>query len=230
MPNYYSQQHPYNYAQYTQPAYTPEFHAGPIPPNYQVPFPANSGQSGTGLTTPVHRPKHFSRNTNTTNDHIPYKSALKNGQATSVLRTENGVPVNVQIPRRSSKSTREREDSRGREGREGRDSDLTSQTLRPRNSSNSSRRVDRSISRQRTNSKTRFIPGKSSPGAGANTPRFTYCPTDHVFVSFKNDNELHVSNIVEHDSDRLSEAVVQMWPEGHDVMVRSLRYWCDLLV
>jgi len=32
-----------------------------------------------------------------------------------------------------------------------------------------------------------------------------------------------VSNIVEHDSDRLSEAVLQMWPEGHDVMVRNLR-------
>jgi len=171
MPNYYSQQHPYNYAQYTQPAYTPEFNAGPIPPNYQVPFPANNGQPGAGLATPVLRPKHFSRNTNTTNDHVPYKSALKNGQAMSALRTENGIPVGVQIPRRSSKSTREREDSRGREGK---NSDLTSQTLRPRNSSNSSRRADRSISRQRTNSKTRFVPGKPNPRTGTNTPRLTY--------------------------------------------------------
>lgn len=158
MPNYFSQQHPYNYAQYTQPAYTPEFHAGPIPPNYQVPFPAHNGQPGAGLATPLSRPKHFSRNTNTTNDHIPYKSALKNGQATSVLRAENGIPVNVQVPRR--RSTREREDSRGREGR---NPDPATQTLRPRNSSNSSRRPDRSISRQRTNSKIRFVPGKPGP-------------------------------------------------------------------
>jgi len=161
MPNYYPQQHPYNYAQYTQPVYTPEVHAGQMSPNYQVPFPAN-GQTGAGAT-PHPRPKHFSRNTNTTNDHVPYKSALKNGQTMTVLRTENGIPVNVQVPRRSSKS--KREDSRGR------NSEQTSQTLRPRNSSNSSRRVDRSISRQRTNSKTRFIPGKPSLGTRINTSR-----------------------------------------------------------
>lgn len=166
MTNYYShsQQHPY--AQYTKPVYTPEFIAGQVSPNYQVPFPAHNGQSGAGLATPVQRPKHFSRNTNTTNDQLPYKSALKNGQMMTVLRTENGIPVNVQVPRRTSKSKREREDSRGREGRT---SDMTSQTLRPRNSSNSSRRVDRPISRQRTNSRTRFIPGKPNPRTGTNT-------------------------------------------------------------
>jgi hypothetical protein len=169
MPNYFSQQHPYNYAQYTQPAYTPEFHPGPIPPNYQVPFPAHNVQQGAGLSTP--RPKHFSRNTNTTNDHLPYKSALKNGQATSVLRTENGIPVSGQAPRRSTRPTREREDSRGREGK---NLDTTSQTLRPRNSSNSSRRPERSISRQRTNSKVRFTPGKPNPRTGTNAPRLTY--------------------------------------------------------
>ncbi|KAF9654345.1 hypothetical protein BDM02DRAFT_3182151 [Thelephora ganbajun] len=201
MPNYHPQQHPYNYAQYTQPAYTPEFHAGQISPNYQVPFPAHNGQSGAGLATPIPRPKHFSRNTNTTNEQLPYKSALKNGQMTTVIRTENGIPINVQVPRRSSKSKNQREDSRGR------NSEQTLQSVRHRNSSNSSRRADVSISRQRTNSKTRFIP-------------------DHVFVSFKNDNELHVSNMVEHDSDRLSEAVLQMWPEGHDVMQRRGYKWC----
>lgn len=156
MPNYYTQQHPYNYAGYTQPTYTPEFYAGQIPPNSQVPFPASNGQSGAGLATPLPRPKHFSRNTHTTNDHLPYKSALKSGQATSVLRTENGIPANAQISRRASKPKRERDESRGREGR---NSDVTPQTLRPRNSSASSRGVGRSISRQRTNSKTRFIPG-----------------------------------------------------------------------
>jgi len=178
MPNYFSQQHPYNYAQYTQPAYTPEFQAGPVPPNYQVPFPAHNGQPGAGLTTPLSRPKHFSRNTHTTNDHIPYKSALKNGQATTVLRTENGIPVNVQVPRR--RSTREREDSRGREGR---NSDLTSQTLRPRNSSNSSRRPDRSISRQRTNSKIRFIPGKPGPRTGKKIPHGLHTDPQITYLS-----------------------------------------------
>jgi len=163
MPNYYSQQHPYGYAQYTQPAYAPEYNAGQSPPNYQVPFPVHNGQSGAGAT-PVPRPKHFSRNTNTTNDHVPYKSALKNGQMMTVLRTENGVPVNVQVPRRGSKTKREREDSRGRS------SEQTSQTIQHRNSSVSSKRVERPISRQRTNSKTRFIPGKPSSRTGVTTP------------------------------------------------------------
>ena len=163
MPNYYTQQHPYNYAGYTQPAYTPEFQAGQIPPNYQVPFPANNGQAGPGLATPLPRPKHFSRNTHTTNDHLPYKGVLKNGQAVSALRTENDIPVNVQASRRTSKSKREREESRGREGK---NSDMPAQTLRPRNSSASSRGAGRSISRQRTNSKARFVPGKPSPMTG----------------------------------------------------------------
>lgn len=164
MPNYYSQQHPYGYAQYTQPLYTPEFHAGQISPNQPVPFPTNNGQPGGGLATPLHRPKHFSRNTNTTNDHVPYKSALKNGQMMTVLRAENGVPVNVQVPRRSSKSKRDDSVS----GR-GRNPEQTPHTIRPMNSSNSSRRGERSISRQRTNSKTRFIPGRSNPRTGMNT-------------------------------------------------------------
>ena len=172
MPNYYTQQHPYNYAGYTQPAYTPEFHAGQIPPNYQVPFPANNGQAGSGLATPLPRPKHFSRNTHTTNDHLPYKSALKNGQVTPVLRNENGIPANAQPPRRT-KSKREREESRGREGK---NSDIPAQTLRPRNSSASSRGAGRSISRQRTNSKTRFVPGKPSPKTGTN-PWLTHTVT-----------------------------------------------------
>lgn len=160
MPNYYSQQHPYGYAQYTQPTYTPEYQVGQMSP--QVPFPAN-GQAGA---TPLHRPKHFSRNTNTTNDHVPYKSALKNGQMMTVLRTENGIPVNVQVPRRT-KSKREREDSGSARGRQ---SEQTSHTIRPMNSSNSSRRGERSISRQRTNSKTRFVPGMSDPRTGIKTP------------------------------------------------------------
>ena len=152
MPNYYPNQHPYNYAQYTQPAYTPEFQAGQISPNYQVPFPANGGQ----LATPMPRPKHFSRNTHTTNEQLPYKSALKNGHITTPLRTENGIPVNVQVPLRASKSKRGREDPRGR------NSEQTLPSIRHRDSSNSTRRADRSISRQRTNSKTRFVPGKSN--------------------------------------------------------------------
>jgi len=164
MPNYYSQQHPYNYAQYTQPTYTPDYLAGQVPPDYQVPFPAQNGHSGAGLATPVPRPKHFSRNTNTTNDHVPYKSALKNGQMMTVLRTENGVPVNVQVPRRSSKTKRDREDSRGR------NPEQALQTIQHRNSSVSSRRAERPISRQRTNSRTRFIPGKPSPRIGVTTP------------------------------------------------------------
>lgn len=178
MPNYYSQQHPYNYAQYTQPVYTPEFHAEQMPHSYQVPFPAHNGQSGGGFATPLHRPKHFSRNTNTTNDQVPYKSALKNGQTMTVLRTENGVPVTVQVPRRSSKPNRDREDSRGREER---NPELSPQVIQPRNSSNSSRRGDRSISRQRTNSKTRFVPGKSDPRTGTNTPTaYTSTPRPRI--------------------------------------------------
>lgn len=159
MSGHYSQQHPYNYAQYTQPVYTPEFHAGQISPNYQVPFPANNG---AGLATPAHRPKHFSRNTNTTNDQLPYKSALKNGQMMTVLRTENGIPVNVQVPRRISKSKREREDLGSGRGRK---PEQAPHVIRHMNSSNSSRR-DVPISRQRTNSKTRFIPGEPNPRTG----------------------------------------------------------------
>ena len=166
MPNHYSQQHPYGYAQYTQPAYTPEFHAGQMSPNYQVPFPAGNGQQGAELMTPVHRPKHFSRNTHTTNDQLPYKSALKNGQMMTVLRTENGIPVNVQVPRRTSKSKREREDSGGNRGRK---SEQTPHVIRPMNSSNSSRRGEVSLSRQRTNSKTRFIPGEPNPRTEVST-------------------------------------------------------------
>lgn len=196
MSNYYSNQHPYNYAQYTQPTYTPEFHAGQVSPNYQVPFPANNGQ----LATPMPRPKHFSRHTDTANERVPYKSALKNGHGGTTLRAENGIPINAQVLRRSSKITRGREEPRGR------GSEQTLKTGPHRNSSASSRRPERSISRQRTNSKTRFIP-------------------DHVFVSFKNDNEIHVSNLIEPDSDRLSEAVLQMWPEGHDVMQRRGYKW-----
>lgn len=177
MPNYYPQQHPYNYAQYTQPVYTPEFQAGQISPNYQVPFPANNGQPGAGLATPIPRPKHFSRNTNTKNEHIPYKSALKNGQTTTALRTENGIPVNVQVPRRSFKTKREREDSRGR------NPELPSQTIQHRTSSNSSRRPDRSISRQRTNSKTRFVPGTSDPKTVTNTPTaYTFVHRPHICI------------------------------------------------
>jgi hypothetical protein len=161
MANYYSQQHPYGYAQYTQPAYTPEFHAGQISPNQQIPFPG----SGGGLATPAHRPKHFSRHTNTVNEHVPYKSALKNGQTTAAFRTENGVPVNVQVPRRSSKTQRGREDP---EGRRGRISGEAPHALRPMNSSGSSRRGERSVSRQRTNSKTRFIPGTLNHGIRIN--------------------------------------------------------------
>lgn len=189
MPNYYSNQHPYGYAQYTQPTYTPEFHAGQVSPNYQVPFPANNGQ----LATPMPRPKHFSRNTTTTNDHVPYRSALKNGHMPAAIRTENGIPVDHRVRRRGSKPMRGQEEPRGRT------SEATLIAGQHRNSSASSRRPERSISRQRTNSKTRFIP-------------------DHVFVSFKNDNEIHVSNILEPDSDRLSEAVLQMWPEGYDLI------------
>lgn len=186
MPGHYPNQHPYGYT-YTQPVYTPDFPAGQMSPNYQVPFPA---QPGAGLATPVPRPKRFSRNTNTTNDQIPYKSAMKNGHMAPGLRTENGIPVNAQMPRRVSKSARDRDDFRGRN---------PEQTVQHRSSSHSSRRADRSISRQRTISKTRFVP-------------------DHIFVSFKNDNELHVSNLVEHESDRLSEAILQMWPDGHEVL------------
>jgi len=166
MPNHYSQQHPYGYAQYTQPVYTPEFQAGQMSPNYQVPFPVNNGQQGAGLATPVHRPKHFSRNTHTTNDQLPYKSALKNGQMMTVLRAENGIPVNVQVPRHTSKSKREREDSGGGRGRK---SEQTQNVIRPMNSSNSSRRGEVSLSRQRTNSKTRFIPGEPNSGTGVST-------------------------------------------------------------
>jgi len=32
---------------------------------------------------------------------------------------------------------------------------------------------------------------------------------------------------MEHETDRLSEAVLQMWPDGHDVMVRSLWHLRD---
>lgn len=163
MPNY---QHPYNYAQYTQPVYnqpvyTPDFHAGQVSPNQQVPFPAfNGGQ----LATPLPRPKHVSRYTNTTNEPFPSKSALKNGYTTTAPRTENGIPVNAQaqVTRRRSKPTRAREDSRGR------NSEQTLTAGQHRNSSNSSRRADRSISRQRTNSKTRFIPGNLDPSTGIN--------------------------------------------------------------
>lgn len=161
MPNYHPQQHPYGLAQYTQPVYTPEFSAGQMSPNYQLPFPAN-GQPGA---TPLHRPKHFSRNTNTTNDHVPYKSALKSGQPMSALRTENGIPVNVRAPRRT-KSKRERDELGSGRGRK---SDQTPHTIRPMNSSTSSRRGERSISRQRTNSKTRFVPGERNPRTGINT-------------------------------------------------------------
>lgn len=168
MSNHYPQQHPYGYAQYTQPVYTPEFHAGQMSP-----FPANNGQPGAGLNTPAHRPKHFSRNTHTTNDQLPYKSALKNGQMMTVLRTENGIPVNVQVPRRSSKSKRERVDSGGGRGRK---LEQTPHTIRPMNSSNSSRRGDMSISRQRTNSRTRFIPGKPNARTGIKI-RPAYTPT-----------------------------------------------------
>ena len=156
MPNFYPNQHPYNYAQYTQPTYTPEYHAGQVSPNHQVPFPTHGSQ----LATPMPRPRHFSRNTHTTNDQLPYKSALKNGHMKTTLRTENGIPVNVPVPLRNSKSKRGREEVRGR------NSEQTLPTVRNRNSSNSSRRADRSISRQRTNSKTRFIPGKSNPRTG----------------------------------------------------------------
>ena len=170
MSNHYSQQHPYGYAQYTQPVYTPEFQAGQMSPNYQVPFPASNGQPGPALGTPAHRPKHFSRNTNTTNDQLPYKSALKNGQMMTVLRTENGIPVNVPAQRRISKSKRERGDSGAGRGRK---SEQTPHVIRPVNSSNSTRR-DVSMSRQRTNSKTRFIPGKLNPRTEINTPPFTH--------------------------------------------------------
>lgn len=164
MPNYYSNQHPYTYAQYTQPNYTPDFQAGQASPNYQVPFPAHNGQSGAALATPIARPKHFSRNTHTTNDHLPYKSALKNANGAAAHRQENGVPVNPQAPRRTSKSKRDREELRGR----------TSEPKFPapqhRNSSTSSRWGERSVSRQRTNSKTRFIPGMPNPRTGMNAP------------------------------------------------------------
>ena len=157
MPNY---QHPYSHPQYaqqvyTQPVYTPDFHAGQVSPA-QVPFPAYNGQ----LATPHPRPKHVSRHTNTTNERFLSKSALKNGHMVTPHRPENGIPVTAppQVSRR--RSTRGREDSRGR------NSEQTLTAGQQRNSSNSSRRGDRSISRQRTNSKTRFIPGKLDPSTG----------------------------------------------------------------
>ena len=153
MPNYYPNQHPF--AQYTQPTYTPEFHAGQVSPNHQIPFPAHSGQPAT----PMPRPKHFSRNTHTTNEQVPYKSALKNGYMRTAPRTENGMPVDHYV-RSTSKSKKGREDSRSKS------KEQPLPTIRHRNSSNSSRRVERSISRQRTNSKTRFIPGKLDPRSG----------------------------------------------------------------
>lgn len=180
MPNYHIGQHPYTYSQYTQPVYSPEFHAGQVSPNYH--FPASNGQ----LSTPMPRPKHFSRNTNTTNDQLPFKSALKNGHTMTALRTENGIPVNVQVPLRTSKSKKGRDESRGR------NSEQPLQTVRERNSSNSSRRADRSISRQRTNSKTRFIPGKSNPRTGVSVkciyrlhiePQITYLSPSRMTTS-----------------------------------------------
>ena len=216
MPSYHPNQHPYNYAQYTQPTYTPEFQAGQVSPNYQVPFPSHNGQ----LATPHPRPKHFSRNTHTTNEHVPYKGVLKNTHVATPAHPEIGLPTNGQFTRRSTKQKRERDGLRGRS------SEPAIQSVPRRTSSLSSRRPDRSISRQRTNSKTRFIPGKANPWVRITTVTahmLAYWPADHVFVSFKNDNELHVTGIVEQDSDRLSEAVLQMWPDGHDVMVRRLR-------
>lgn len=155
MSNYYSNQHPYSYAQHPQ-MYTPEFHAGQVSPNYQVPFPANGSQ----LATPLSRPKHFSRNTDTANERLPYKSALRNGHIGTTLRTENAIPINPQVQRRRSKPMRGREEPRGR------NSDQTLIAGQQRNSSASSRRAERSISRQRTNSKTRFIPGRHNPSTG----------------------------------------------------------------
>jgi len=49
---------------------------------------------------------------------------------------------------------------------------------------------------------------------------------EHVFVTFKDDNELIVANMVEDEAvARLAEAVLNMWPDGHDEMETRHSKW-----